>query len=238
MYVGVDGCPGGWFYVALSIKNEWLIGVVPSLKRLLHALQHPDLILIDMPIGLRESGSKERACDRSARKLLGKARASSVFSVPVRPALKAKSYEEAKTINRNLTGKGITLQSWNIVPKLLELDEVMQHSTQARQFVREAHPEVCFRALNGGHAMQHNKKTQEGRHEREVLLYRYFDALPELLAHAASHYPRSQLGWDDMLDAMVLAVTAKRGHSSLRTLPDEPEYDAFGLPMEIVYYQP
>jgi len=236
-YAGVDGCPGGWFYVTLNEKSEWSIGMVPKLHTLKSILLHARLILIDMPIGLQESGSAERGCDRAARKMLGKARASSVFPVPVRPVLQAESYEEAKGLNRRLAGKGISLQTWNIVPKLRELDELMQQDTKTRKFIREAHPEVCFCALNDGCAMRHNKKTPEGRREREMLLYRYFKALPDLLAYAASHYPRKKLGWDDMLDAVVLAVTAKHGHASLTTLPDEPECDAFGLPMEIVYFR-
>lgn len=235
-YVGVDGCPGGWFYIALD-GGEWRCGVVSTLKALLQALPQARLILIDMPIGLRESGGEERDCDRAARKMLGRARASSVFPVPLRPALQAESYDEAKAINRRLSGKGISLQTWNIVPKLRELDGLLQHSSEARQRMREAHPEVCFWALNGRQAMQHNKKTAKGRLEREALLKRYLPELPDLLAHAAARYPRAQLGWDDMLDATMLAVTARLGREALATLPGAPERDAYGLPMEIVYHE-
>jgi len=237
-YVGVDGCPGGWFYVGLNQEMEWSIGVVPTLSALLQALPQARLLLIDMPIGLRQSGSEGRHCDLAARRVLGRARAASVFPVPVRPALQAASYQEAKAINRQLTGKGITVQAWNIVPKLRELDELMQHAGHARRLLREAHPEVCFWGLNGRQAMQYNKKTPQGREEREALLGRYFPALPDLLADAASRYRRAQLGWDDMLDAAVLAVTAWRGFATLSTLPGEPEHDASGLPMEIVYAEP
>lgn len=238
IYVGVDGCPGGWFYIALNERHEWSCSVLPTLNKLIETLPQAQLILIDMPIGLRESGKAERACDRAARKLLGRARSSSVFPVPVRDVLQVADYDEAKKINRRLTGKGITMQTWNILPKLRELDELMQHSSEARRHMREAHPEVCFQALNGGVAMQYNKKTPEGRAERETLLERYLHSLPELRTHTDSHYHRKVLGRDDVLDAAVLAVTAALGHRSLRTLPDAPERDALGLPMEIVYYEP
>lgn len=236
-YVGVDGCPGGWFYVGLDREREWLIGLVPTVSALLQALPQARLLLIDMPIGLRESGGEERYCDRAARKVLGRARASSVFPVPVRAALQAASYEEAGAINRRQSGKGITRQAWNIVPKLCELDTLMQHSGNARERMREAHPEVCFWALNGRRSMQHNKKTPPGRHEREKVLSRYFSAITDLQAYAASHYPRSRLGRDDVLDAAVLALTAWYDRSGLRSLPEEPERDAYGLAMEIVYHE-
>jgi predicted RNase H-like nuclease len=212
--------------------------VVPTLDALLESLPQSSLLLIDMPIGLPQSGGEERPCDLAARKLLGKGRASSVFPVPVRPALRASGYEEAKAINRRLSGKGISYQSWNLAPKLRELDELMQHSPRARHCVREAHPEICFWALNGRQAMQYNKKTAKGRREREALLYRYLSALPDILAHAASRYRRAELGWDDMLDAAVLAYSARHGPASLSTLPNNPEHDAHGLPMAIVYYEP
>lgn len=238
IYVGVDGCPGGWFYLALDDKWEWECGVIPALQDILTSYPQAQVVLIDMPIGLRESGEGERACDRAARKQLGRVRASSVFPVPVRAALQAADYDEAKSINRRLTGKGMTIQTWNILPKLRELDNLMQQSSKARQCLREAHPEVCFRALNGGRTMQHNKKTLEGRCEREAVLRHYFSELPVLLAYTDSQYRRKELGRDDTLDAAVLAVTAKLGQSSLQTLPDLPEKDATGLLMEIVYYEP
>ncbi len=231
----MDGCPGGWFYVALDEKKVWKIGLVSALNTLLQRLPDAQLMLIDMPVGLRESGSEGRDCDREARKVLGKARAASVFPVPARATLQAVTYEEAKAINYQLTGKRITRQTWNIVSKLRELDELMRNAKHARQLIRESHPEVCFWALNDGQAMQHNKKTPNGRFEREAVLYRHLTALPDLLAHALSHFRRRQLGWDDILDATVLALTALIGHASLSTLPDVPGQDLFGLPMEIVY---
>jgi predicted RNase H-like nuclease len=236
--MGVDGCRAGWFYAGLSEDTVWTIGLATTVSALLQGVPAAKLILIDMPIGLRESGREARCCDIAARKVLGRPRAASVFPVPVRPALQGKVYQEASAINRRLTGRGMTRQAWGIVSRLRELDRLMRHAGHAghaRAAVREAHPEVCFWALNGGHAMQHNKKTPEGQLEREAVLTRYVPFTPEVLADAGARYRRAQLGWDDMLDALVLAVTARHGLGALHTLPVKPEVDAVGLPMEIVY---
>lgn len=43
---------------------------------------------------------------------------------------------------------------------------------------------------------------------------------------------------DDILDALVAALTAKRGYKlGLKAIPEIPEYDSKGLPMRMVYSQ-
>lgn len=51
---------------------------------------------------------------------------------------------------------------------------------------------------------------------------------------AANKYNHKEVAWDDIIDALVLAVTAKLGHGRLHSLPTKPERDLFDLPMEIV----
>ena len=60
----------------------------------------------------------------------------------------------------------------------------------------------------------------------------------ELVDDALSKYKKSDVNKDDILDSLVAAVTAKCGFDSLRTIPDAPEHDETGLPMEMVYYTP
>ncbi len=43
---------------------------------------------------------------------------------------------------------------------------------------------------------------------------------------------------DDILDALAAAVTARFGFNALKTLPEAPERDEEGLPMEMVHYDP
>jgi predicted RNase H-like nuclease len=83
-----------------------------------------------------------------------------------------------------------------------------------------------------------NKKQARGREERLEVLRRYFPAADALLRKAAARYMRRQVALDDVIDAMVAAVTAKCGDGAYRTLPAERITDSRGNAMEIVYWQP
>jgi len=48
-------------------------------------------------------------------------------------------------------------------------------------------------------------------------------------------FKRKELARDDILDAMALALTASFPPGTLCTVPENPEKDNKGLPMEIVY---
>jgi predicted RNase H-like nuclease len=193
--------------------------------------QRPVAIAIDIPIGLLDSPVPGgRSCDRDARKLLGRPRASSVFSPPTRPGLAARNY--AEVVARN--GAGMSKEAFNILPKIREVDALMTSKLQDR--VLEAHPELAFRRL-AGHPMRHNKKTSAGRRERVVLLRRSFgkwfpDVTRVRLAHGLRH-----VAFDDVLDACALAlVAAHRLRGQARRVPDgPPPRDAKGLRMEIWY---
>src|SRR5262245_48882967 len=91
--VGVDGCPAGWVCLQVDLQSRiTTIRIVAKLSELIHSEPLPQLIAIDIPIGLPLSGA--RACDVVARRLLGPRR-SSVFPAPVRAALRAGTYAEA-----------------------------------------------------------------------------------------------------------------------------------------------
>ncbi len=47
---------------------------------------------------------------------------------------------------------------------------------------------------------------------------------------------RKEVARDDIVDALVLAVTAKESGGALRPLPDPPERDKTGLNMAIWYH--
>ena len=86
--VGVDGCRKGWVSVALQSGQPARLMVFEDLTELWQAHRGADVILIDMPIGLLQTGPAERQCEREARVQLG-ARRSSVFPVPCREAVYA-----------------------------------------------------------------------------------------------------------------------------------------------------
>jgi len=166
-FIGVDACKKGWFAVALDRSGNWDIGIFKTIVDFWSAFQNDSLILIDIPIGLPHAG--KRRCDTETRKLLDR-RASSVFPVPCREALQAKTYDQACRINQRLVGVKLTIQTWNISARILEVDQLLRDNEQARRRIRESHPELCFRALAGGRPMAHSKKMSQGFSERYSIL--------------------------------------------------------------------
>lgn len=226
---GVDGCPAGWCVVYLAPQTqEPIIRLCPDFDAVLTLRPRPNLIAIDIPIGLldrRQVGGRE--CDRLARRRLP-GRASSVFSPPVRGLLGATRYGQVRR-------HGLSIQAFGIMAKIREVDRLMSPGLQER--VYEAHPELAFRSLAGA-PMRHNKKTPAGREERLRALERLasFRTVRALLDTVATRYRRSQVALDDCLDACVLAWLAGRvGAGTAQRLPAQPPLDAKGLRMEIWY---
>jgi predicted RNase H-like nuclease len=95
-FVGVDGCKGQcWLAVIFGAEGRAEARVFSDIFALWRECKAASLILIDIPIGLRDGGALERRCDKEARKRLGPKRGASVFPVPCRAARKADGYEEA-----------------------------------------------------------------------------------------------------------------------------------------------
>lgn len=237
-FIGIDGCKDGWFCVALGENDNWSFRVSTDMQSLAEYISQANSVLIDIPVGLLNSGPNERQCDTQARKLLSKPRSSSVFPAPARQSLLANDYQEALIINRKATGRGLSKQTWAIVPKIREIDNLLLSRLDLQGIVRECHPELCFWALNGKSAMQYNKKTKEGKQERLAVLEKYFTQCYELFEQASSEFLRRQVAHDDIIDAMVCAVTAKFGYNNYTTVPPLPLKDARGLPMEMVFWWP
>lgn len=133
VFVGVDGCSAGWFAVFLATeaeKNcEWGIGLFTKFQFRIDFLikkyeQIEPLILIDIPIGLKNGGKGERLPDLGARRIL-KARKSSIFPIPCREAVYMESYKKACEVNEKLTGKRISKQAWNIVSKIRDVNNFL-----------------------------------------------------------------------------------------------------------------
>jgi len=224
-FIGVDGCRIGWFFVSLDDNENWNIGVLSKISGLTELMRDSVLILVDIPIGLRQNEMNERRCDLEARSILGQRR-SSVFPVPSRSAINCSTYEKASRINFEHTGRKLSLQSWGIVQKIREMDEFLA-KVEAVNKVRETHPEVCFWALNRRVAMKHNKKSQAGFNERLALLSRHCWYAKDIVEAAKEKHRRNAVAADDIIDALAAAVTAKF-HPSLGTLPERPERDAEG----------
>jgi predicted RNase H-like nuclease len=234
MFVGVDGCRAGWFAVTLTPGPKWRVQVFANISSLWHECGGARLILVDVPIGLRDSGFSERQCDKLARKLLGRPRRSSVFPVPCRGAAYADA-GKASDINKRLTGRRLSRQTLGITQKIQEVDRLLADDNKARSVMKEVHPELCFWALNGRAPMEYRKKDGRGSLERKRLLRTVCSFTDDLLRYALEEN-RGKVAEDDIIDALVAALTASKGMRGLSFVPDPPEMDSTGLPMHMAYY--
>jgi predicted RNase H-like nuclease len=227
-YVGVDGCPGGWFAVEYDDGVDY--GRYDDFPAVVDAFDGAERLLVDMPIGLPD-GSR-RACDVAARERLG-ARASTVFFAPCRAVLDAATHAEASEINRARTGYGLSIQAWHLVPRIREVDEVLRSSPGLRERLSEAHPELCFAAFGDG-PVAASKSTAAGRAERLDRLHGRLPGVRDAYDAALDDFARTDVRRDDVLDAMVLALAAAHPLARLPDVTDaDVPRDAAGLPMEI-----
>ncbi|UQA91886.1 DUF429 domain-containing protein [Streptomyces halobius] len=225
--LGVDACPAGWLAVGLHDGRFAEARVVTTLRSLLPgaAAGSVAVVAVDMPLGLLDTGW--RRADTEAAALLGPLRGS-VFRVPPRAVWQEEEYDDAGRRCRELTGAGLSRQTWGLAPKLREANACLAEPGGDRFF--EVHPEVSFRALAGGTAPLPRKKSWAGQMVRRSLLAAAGIVLPDDLGDAGRTPP------DDVLDAAAAAWTAHRiARGRARSLPDPPERDAGGCPVAIWY---
>jgi predicted RNase H-like nuclease len=230
--IGIDGCKGGWFYFRFD-EDTATFGVARNVAEILVDETAETRALIDIPIGLKERGKAERQCDLEARALLRPKRHSSVFPAPCRQALKQDTFEASSEKNRKVTGRGLSRQTWGLVPKIREVDALLIDRPALRTIVREAHPELCFRGLAGG-PMSHRKVTREGFDERMTIMKLFEPNTKVLVAAAFLAHGGYDAARDDIVDAFVLALCA-RHPGRLKTVPSDPPLDPKGLSMQMVY---
>lgn len=84
--------------------------------------------------------------------------------------------------------------------------------------------------LNGGRGLSHSKHTEEGIQERIAILQQYgIDPTPLFAEFTPKQY-------EDVLDALCLAVSAKLGcENGFLTIPENPICDSRGLKMQMVF---
>ncbi|MFG1190161.1 DUF429 domain-containing protein [Xanthobacter flavus] len=242
---GIDGCRGGWVVARWDGGSRLDLIRVARVEALFDAPDAPAIACVDMPIGLPETGEiGGRSAERAVRPLLG-ARQSSVFAVPARAAVMAGmgpgdekarfSAACAAALAHSSPPRKVSIQCFNLFPKIAELDELLLRRAELQDRLIECHPEVSFRIMNGA-PLELAKKVKSRPHPpgldlRIGLLTRAGLPVDLLQARTAAALGA---GLDDLVDACACAVTAKRVFEgkALR-FPDPPERDAFGLPVAI-----
>ena len=240
--VGVDGCRAGWVVVFRSLGGEApRARIFPSgaLSEALAAPEHPIIAAVDIPIGLpgvsRQGG---RTADKACRKLLPRARKSSIFPPPSRAVLAASAFAQACDIEwrNSIPPKRLSRQTFNILGKIREVDGI---AAELGGTIFECHPEISFWAMNGGSAMQFSKKSRRssdatgrsGSEQRHQLLLENGYSEAFLSASPGSSGGSSR---DDLLDACAAAWTAERiATGAALRFPPAAELDGLGIDMAI-----
>ncbi|WP_234573218.1 DUF429 domain-containing protein [Rhodohalobacter sp. 614A] len=230
---GIDGCKAGWILITFDEDNP-KYEVLRTDDDLKDAFHRFDRIFIDMPIGL-EDDQYTRECDALLRKKLGPEYAASVFNPPIRPALHAPSYVEANMQSFEFTEKKMTVQAWNITPKIKVVDRFLTEEPELQNVVFESHPELLFMNLNGGMIFQ-KKNTKKGLRHRLSLVSEREDIAKDFFRDIKEDFRRNEVEEDDIVDSMALALGAKQSvEKGIKTLPENPEKDSSGLIKAIHY---
>jgi len=232
--VGIDGCPSGWFAITLSSDTPeyWIIEDKDGLKE---AFENYDRIFIDIPIGI-ETENYVRRVDDELRNSLGPDYHASVFNPPIKSALYAPTYAEACMQSYQMTEKKVSIQSWNITPKIRMVDELLHENKDFREKVLESHPELLFKMINGGSSLLQKKNTKEGLRHRRHLIKNYEEELDELYREIKEEYRRNQVTRDDIVDTLILAIYAEESlEKPIETIPDDPDTDESCIPMAVHY---
>lgn len=213
--------------------DEMRLRVVPRFADVVSAVENPAIIAIDMPIGLPErAGLGGREAERLIRPLLGE-RQSSVFSVPSRAAIYATDYVAACGVALTTSDppRKVSKQTFNLAPKIREVDAVLRSDASLAEQVFEVHPELAFWRLNGERALGEPKRVKSRPYPAGLALRREMLLSAGLDAKAAAPAGASD---DDLLDALACAAVARRLHAEkAQPFPDPPQVDAFGLNMAI-----
>ncbi len=235
--VGIDGCKYGWIAIRITEDAQFNISKHSNITSIFKDYPNAEKYLIDMVIGLADK-NHPRDIEGLARQKLKPNRVSSVFTPPCRDAVYENSYELAKEKNKAILGKAFSIQAWNIVPKIRELDEFILKNVDLKNKIFEAHPEVCFASLNDKTPMIFKKKEKEGIEERLNLLQSLFSKSREIFEQGNTQFLKKDVKSDDIIDALGLAIT---GHLGIKDGFDfisqkEKKQDIYGLEMNMIFF--
>ena len=219
--------------MSIYTENGTLSSIIfKSTAELFAQTPTPAIFAIDIPIGLTDSGPRQ--CDIQARRLLGARRGTSVFPAPIRPVLNVATREEADKIHRSIDGRGVNVFSWNLYPRIRDVDIELQKNSQLRDNVYEVHPEISFRAINDGESIVAAKRNPKGESIRRSLVENHFGtgAFDEI---RKNHYLKNVAN-HDINDAFAVLWTAERIYRiEAAVIPAEVEFDSAGSRMGIWY---
>ncbi len=220
--IGVDAYALGWVGVELRDGHFGRAVLASTLYEIVANSSGAAVIGVDIPLGMLPD--RWRAADTLAADQLGPRRGS-VFRVPPRAVWQETDFTNANRLCRELTGAGLSRQSWALRPKLLEANAIWERHPA---LLFEAHPEVSFRQM-AGEPLAYAKKTWSGQARRRELLARHGIVLPDQLGPAGQAPP------DDILDAAAVAWSAHRMATGAALSHPSPPEEANGARIAIWY---
>lgn len=124
--------------------------------------------------------------------------------------------------------------SWNLYPRIRDVDTELQKNSHLRDIVFEVHSEVSFRALNHGVPFVAAKRNPKGETIRRSLVENHFGsgAFDEI---RKNHYVK-EVSNHDINDAFAVLWTAEPiFQGDVEVMPAEAEFDLVGLRRGIWY---
>jgi len=222
LVAGVTTCRGGWLVAAAKLQGTIFAPEDPvrldSFVDVVDQRPSYSIIALNAPVGyLHQTKVGGRACDREARRLLGR-RGSAVKSAPIR----LDSQNDIDLLPDRLDAVSRTL-----LPRYREVASEMAPFRQ--RVIYEVNTDLSFYQLNGEAPMQWPKRSEKGIEERRALL----EKLPGADRIIEAEVPGASLS--HLLDVGAILWTARRifVHAALR-IPADPEWDEQGLRMELV----
>jgi predicted RNase H-like nuclease len=224
--VGVEPCAGGWLVAPGNLQGINLAPqpayVLESLADVLDYRPSFSVVALHAPVGLTDGPDERRACDLSAKDLLGQRRGAAL-AAPSRKLLDARTFEEAKQIDPSLD-----IVRWRALPKAAEAIREVQSWRQ--RAVWEVNPELAFQQMNEGAQLRYGRRSVHGMKERRALLVAKLPGSERVLAERPPKVREAKL-----LDALADLWTARRIMArAITRLADPPTWDADGVRMDIV----
>lgn len=229
LLAGVVPVPKGWLVAAGKLLGIQVHPeeprVVSTFREIIDNVPQYATIAVTVPIGLPSTPHRGgRAADHQARQILGFPHAGAIGSTPTRAALAQKDYEKARRLN----GGALDIVTWQMFPKIREVDSEMQPYLQRQ--VYEVRPELSFYQLAEDEVLKYTKDSKRGQQERQSLLRRRMPGSERILDAELANVRLTHL-----TDAAVTLWTARRIVArAVSRVPEDPEWDDNGLRMEIV----
>ena len=221
---GMDGTPNGWAIAHIDSSHRISLVECRDISEVFHRFPALHRVAIDMIIGIPEATQPGgRLADKQARALLSP-RGSVVFSAPCRSAVYAKDYSEALQCSRTSSPAqiGLSKQSYNIAPKIREIDIFLRSNPKKQAILMETHPELSFWEMNGQHALP-SKHSAEGKVLRKQLL-------------TDQNLYVEGIATKDQIDALACLWTAIRHtKKESQSIPSNPPRDRHNLTMQITW---